>query len=194
MPTLPRITCRGGAAAADEIASLTNSKGNVAIINTIAGVTTTDARQKGFEDQVAAKYPDIKIVSKQYCNNEEATAAAQVQDIVLKYPDLGGVFAVNLFAAVGASTGISSKGLKVPIVCYDAGPDQIESLKKGTITATVCQKPLAIGEKAAEYAYDYFTNQKDKIEKSTLIPSVIATQQNMNDPDVSKWFYTTSLD
>ncbi len=180
---------QGGAAAADALAGLIGNTGDVAIINTYAGVTTTDARQQGFVNGVAANYPDINIASIQYCKNEQATAAAQIQSIVLQYPDLAGVFATNLFAAVGVSNGVSAKGLDIPIVCYDAGPDQIESLRKGTISATVCQKPLAIGETAAEFAYYYFNGEEDKIEKNALIPSVIVTQDNMDDPEVNKWFY-----
>jgi len=181
---------QGGKVAADNLANLIGKKGEVAVVNTKPGITTTDARQKGFEDQIAAAYPDIKIVSKQYCNDQAEKAAAQIQEILLAHPKLAGVFGTNLFAATGVANGLKAKGIKIPIMCYDAGPAQIESLKKGEIDATVVQKPMAIGETAAEYAYYYFNNQKDKIEKKKLIESVVATKENMNDPEISKWFYT----
>lgn len=181
---------QGGKVAADMLADMIGKKGEVAIINTKPGITTTDARQKGFEDELAAAFPDVKIVSKQYCNDQAEKAAAQIQEIYLSHPKLAGVFGTNLFAATGVANGLKAKGVKIPIMCYDAGPAQIESLRKGEIDATVVQKPMAIGETAAEYAYYYFTNQKDKIVKNKLIESVVATKENMDDPEISKWFYT----
>lgn len=180
---------QGGKVAADILAKLIGNKGEVAVINTKPGITTTDARQKGFEDGLKA-YPDVKLVSKQYCNDQAEKAAAQIQEIMLSHPKLAGAFGTNLFAATGIANGIKAKGVKIPIMCYDAGPAQIEALKKGEIDATVVQKPMAIGETAAEYAYYYFNGQKDKIVKNKLIESVVATKENMNDPEISKWFYT----
>lgn len=180
---------QGGKVAADILAKLIGNKGEVALINTKPGITTTDARQKGFEDGLKA-YPDVKLVSSQYCNDQAEKAAAQIQEIMLSHPKLAGAFGTNLFAAQGINNGVKAKGAKIPIVCYDAGPAQIEALGKGELDATVVQKPMAIGETAAQYAYYYFNNQKDKIVKNTLIESVVATKENMKDPEISKWFYT----
>lgn len=180
---------QGGKVAADTLAKLMGNKGEVAVINTKPGITTTDDRQKGFEEGMKA-YPDIKIVSEQYCNDQAEKAAAQIQEIYLAHPKLSGAFGTNLYAATGVANGLKAKGVKIPIVCYDAGPAQIESLKKGEINATVVQKPMAEGQTAAEYAYYFLSGQKDKIEKHKLIPSVVATKDNMGDPEISKWFYT----
>jgi ribose transport system substrate-binding protein len=182
---------QGGEIAADEIAKLTGSSGDVALMNTIAGTSTTDARQTGYENELK-KYPNMKLVSAQYCNDEANTAAAEIQDVMLANPNLKAVFASNVVTADGVEAGISAKGAssKVKIVAYDAGPSEVQALKSGDITALVVQKPLEEGSLAVDYAYDYLTGKKDQIPTSMLLPAVIATKSNMTDANISKWFYT----
>jgi ribose transport system substrate-binding protein len=182
---------QGGSLAADAIAKLANSTGEVALMNTIAGITTTDQRQIGFENEIK-KYPNMKLVSEQYCNDEANTAAAKIQDIILGHPSLVGVFAANVVTADGVQTGINAKGdaAKVSIVAYDAGPSEVDGLKSGTIAALIVQKPMEEGSLAVDYANDYLTGKKDQIPTSVLLPAVVATKDNMTDPTISQWFYT----
>ncbi len=65
-----------------------------------------------------------------------------------KDPDLVGVFAVNLFSAEGSATGIKQAGKsgQVQVVGFDAGPNQIQALREGTVQALVAQDPGAIGK------------------------------------------------
>ncbi len=51
----------GGAAGADAIAKLTGGKGLVLEVRGAIGSGQSEKRYKGFRDQAAAKYPDIKI-------------------------------------------------------------------------------------------------------------------------------------
>ncbi len=180
---------QGGSIAADSLAQMMGNKGEVAVMNTNVGVTTTEARAKGFKDEIAAKYPDIKIVSDEYCEDSASKAASIIQAAALKYPNLAGVFGVNLYAAQGCAQGLDSAGIKhVPIFAYDAGPAVVEALKSGLIRATVCQKPAVIGKTAVEMATYYFNGEKDKI-KDTMIDNAVATTETANDPNVSQWFY-----
>nr|WP_122012905.1 ABC transporter substrate-binding protein [Maliibacterium massiliense] len=180
----------GGALAADALAELIDGKGKVAIINSRPGVTTNETRLKGFQDRMAEKYPDVEIVSSQFCNNDPSTAASQIQNVLLANPDLAGVFGGNLFAAQGVANGLEAKGVDIPLVCFDAGPGQIEAMQNGTIQATVVQKPMQMGITAADYAYAYLTGDKDKIEKQVYLEPIVATQDDLDDPEISKWFYT----
>lgn len=179
---------QGGSIAADMLAEMIGGKGNVAVMNTNVGVTTTEARAKGFKDQIAAKYPDIKIVSDEYCEDEAEKAATIIQAVILKNPDLAGVFGVNLYASQGVAQGLDTEKINIPIFSYDAGPAVIEALKNNLIDATVCQKPGKIGTTAVEMATYYFNGEKDKI-KDVMVENVVVTRDNMNDPEINKWFY-----
>ena len=103
---------QGGAAAADALAELSwGEKGKVLVIAFKAGASTSDARQKGFEDQIAT-YSDIEYLGAQINDNDPARAASIVQAALAANPDLSGVFATNLFAAQEAATGCNAGVLR----------------------------------------------------------------------------------
>jgi len=136
----------GGAAAFDAIKQLHPEGGKVMVMGLEPGVSTTDARAKGFEDAVKAD-PKFNYVGVQFSHNDPATAAQLVGAQLQRDPDLVGVFAVNLFSAEGAATGIKQAGKsgQVQVVGFDAGPNQIQALREGTVQALVAQDPGAIG-------------------------------------------------
>ena len=136
----------GGRAAFAAVQQLAAQGGKVLAISTDPGVSTVDARVKGFAD--AAK-GDSKFayVGVQYSHNDPATAAQLVTAALQKDPDIVGVFAANIFAAQGAATGIQQAGRKgkVQVVGFDAGPDQVKALRDGTVQALIAQQPGYIG-------------------------------------------------
>ena len=137
----------GGAAAFDAIKQLHPEGGKVMVMGLDPGISTTDARAKGFEEAVA-KDPKFTYVGVQYSHNDPATAAQLIGAQLQKDPDLVGVFAVNLFAAEGSATGIKQAGKSgaVQVVGFDAGPNQIQALREGTVQALVAQDPGIIGK------------------------------------------------
>jgi ribose transport system substrate-binding protein len=136
----------GGKAAFDAIKQLAPQGGKVLAISVDPGVSTTDARVKGFADAAGAdsKY---KYVGVQYSHNDPATAAQLVTAALQKDPDIVGVFAANIFSAQGSATGIQQAGKKgkVNVVGFDAGPDQVKALQTGTVQALIAQQPGYIG-------------------------------------------------
>ena len=181
---------QGGKSAADALAKLIGYKGDVAVLNTVPGVSTTDARQAAFIQEMK-KFPNISIVSTQYTNDQQSTAAADVEDILLSHPQLKGVFATNVINAAGAAEGLKAKGVqgKVKLIAYDAEPEEVVDLKNGSIQALVVQKPYLEGQIAVQDAYFYLHGQKGRIRKSIVLANVIATRQNVNSPNIRKWFY-----
>lgn len=143
----------GGKAAFDGLKQLNPNGGKVLVISVDPGISTTDARVKGFEDATKAD-SKFKYLGVQYSHNDPATAAQLVTAALQKDPDIVGIFATNLFAAQGAATGIKQAGAagKVKIVGFDAGPDQIQALKDGTVQALVAQQPGKIGTDGLDQA------------------------------------------
>jgi ribose transport system substrate-binding protein len=143
----------GGKSAFDAIKKLNPKGGKVLAISVDPGISTTDARVKGFEDAAKADstFTDLGV---QYSHNDPATAAQLVTAALQKDPDIVGIFATNLFAAEGSATGIKQAGKsgKVSIVGFDAGPDQIKALKDGTVQALVAQQPDTIGTDGVQQA------------------------------------------
>ena len=90
----------GGHKAAETLAQLIGNKGKVFIMSGSPSATTDVAREKGFREAIK-KFPDIEIVGIEYANSQPATATSAVNTILLKYPDLAGIFALDGTSGTG---------------------------------------------------------------------------------------------
>jgi ribose transport system substrate-binding protein len=192
---LSRITSDntgGGRLAADSLATAIGGKGTVAVINVQPGISTTDARIAGFNAEMKAKYPNIKVLPVQYDNDSSATAASQVEGDIAAHPDLSGVFATNVLSAQGAATGVDHAGKsgKVKVATFDAEPQQIQALKSNTIQLAIAQDPYLEGQDGVQQAVNALTGAT--VTPSIGTPLVAITQQNMSQPSVSKYVYVSS--
>jgi ribose transport system substrate-binding protein len=168
----------GGKAAAAALAKLIGGKGKVFVVNVKPGISTTDARGKGFAD--GAKALGLTYVGQQYDDDDAAKAAAVTKAALAKNPDLKGIFATNLFSAEGAATGIREAGKlgKVKIVGFDAGPKQVQDLKDGVVQGLIAQKPADIGAQGVQQAYNALTGKPTT--KKIGTGSVALTKANLD--------------
>jgi len=166
----------GGAEAAKILSELIGGSGKVFVINVKPGISTTDAREKGFV--AGAKEAGLDYVGREYSNDKPETAAAKVKAALQKNSDLKGIFGTNLFSAEGAATGVREAGAKdVKIVGFDAGPKQVKDLEDGTVQALVAQKPADIGSQGVEQAFNALEGKPTKAEIGT--ESVSITKDNL---------------
>jgi ribose transport system substrate-binding protein len=181
----------GGREAARTLAKLTGGKGSVLVINVKPGISTTDARAKGFEEEIK-KTPGLKYIGQEYSNDKPEIAAAKATAALAANPDLVGIFGTNLFSAEGAATGLRSAGAaeKVKIVGFDAGPKQVEDLEQGVVQALIAQKPADIGKAGVEQAIAALKGEP--VQKKIGTGFVVVTQDNMNDPNVQPFLYKSS--
>ncbi|MFY0409465.1 ABC transporter substrate-binding protein [Solicola sp. PLA-1-18] len=180
----------GGKAAFDAIKQLNPDGGKVLVISTDPGVSTVDARVKGFKDAVDAD-SSFQYLGVQYSRNEPSRAAQLVTAALQKDPDIVGVFATNLFAAEGSATGIRQAGKQdqVKIVGFDAGPAQVKALKEGTVQALIAQQPATIGKDGVEQAIKAIDG--DSTEKDIQTGFTIITKDNV-DGDAKDAVYKSS--
>jgi ribose transport system substrate-binding protein len=173
----------GGREGAKALADLIGGKGKVFVSNVNPGISTTDARAQGFEDE--AKKLGLEYVGLEYNNDDPAKAAAIAKAQLAKNPDLAGIFATNLFGAEGSATGVREAGKAgdVKIVGFDAGPKQIEDLNSGLIQALVAQKPADIGKFGVQQAVAALDGKPTKEKIGT--GSVTLTKDNLKEnPDI----------
>ncbi len=143
----------GGAAAFDAIKELVPDGGKVLVIDNQPGISTSDARVKGFEEAIAED-ANFEYVGVEYAQNQPARAAQILTSTLQVHPDLVAVFATNIFSAEGAATGIEQAGVagEVQVVGFDAGPAQVAALEDGTVQAIIAQQPYDIGYQGVEQA------------------------------------------
>jgi ribose transport system substrate-binding protein len=181
----------GGVAAAQELAKQIGDKGSVLFIGTKPGVSSVDARQRGFEKEIK-NHPGIKLLPAQFSNNELAKANQVVTDTLTANKDLAGIFAANLTTADGAAAGLKSSGKQgtVKIVGFDAGPQQVKQLEDGIVQALVVQKPYDMGYQGVEFAVKALKGET--VEKKVDTDFVVATKDNVSTPEISKYLYKES--
>ena len=181
----------GGADAFAAIKQLVPGGGQVLVVNTKPGISTTDQRQAGF---AAAAKADSKFtyVGTQF-DQDTASLAAQVTLAALqKNPGIVGIFAANLFSAEGAATGVRQAGKsgQVKIVGFDAEPDEITALQQGTVQALIAQSPYVIGTNAVDQAVAALTGKPTTPKIGTKF--TIITKANLNTAASQAAIYKTS--
>jgi ribose transport system substrate-binding protein len=180
----------GGQIACRALADSIGKTGKVYIQNVKVGISSTDAREKGCKDVLAAEYKNVTLVGVDYNDDDATKAQAQVEAQLQKNPDLAGIFGTNVFSAQGAGTVVKNKGLsgKVKVVAFDATKDAINMLRDGTVDLVIAQKPSDMGYLAVEMAVAYL-NGVTSIPKHIPTGYAVITRDNMADPNIAKFFY-----
>ena len=169
----------GGRAAAKALAEEIGGSGKVFVNNVKPGITTTDQRAQGFEEE--AKALGLEYLGQDFSQDEPARAASIIKAQLAKNPDIKGVFATNLFSAEGTANGVREAGKAgdVKIVGFDAGPAQVEQLEKGDVQALIAQKPADIGAQGVEQAVKALKGEETTPQIGT--ESVTITKDNLAD-------------
>jgi len=181
----------GGADAFAAVKQLVPAGGQVFVVNTKPGISTTDQRTAGFAAAAKAD-PKFSYVGVQY-DQDTASLAAQVTLAELqKDPGIVAIFATNLFSAEGAATGIRQAGMsgKVKVIGFDAEPDEITALQQGTVQALIAQSPYTIGTDAVDQAVAALQGKPTTPKIGTKF--TIITTANLNSAASQAAIYKTS--
>lgn len=145
-----------GEAAGQAMADVIGGKGKVGIITGFFSVEALELRRLGFEDYLAANYPDITIVDRVENQDKADIAYGQAQDFMTANPDLAGIY-VTAGGPFGAASAVEDAGKvgKVKVVAYDFVEETMEAVQKGIITGTIGQGPFAQGHDPAIRLYNY---------------------------------------
>ena len=180
---------QGGMLAAQTVAQLIGEQGKVLVLNTKAGTSTTDARARGFEQEIA-KFPGITYLGQEYTDNEPSVAAQKVSATLSSDPDLAAVFATNLNTGEGAATGLRNAGRtdQVRLVGFDASPNQVEDLRSGEVSALIAQDPATIGRQGVQQVVAAIEGRP--VEREIQTDLIAITQADMEAQ--SQHFYRTA--
>ena len=181
----------GGRMAGRALAKSIGEKGKVYVSNVKPGVSTTDQREEGFKLEMK-NYPNIEVLETQFNDDDANKAAAQVQAVMGRVPDLAGVFGANLFSATGTASGVKQAGKagKVKIAGFDAPESVVGLLKDGTFELTIAQHPAEIGYFGYIAAYAHLTG--NPVPTAIGTGFTVMTKDNIDDPNVSKYLYKSS--
>ncbi|MFN9298073.1 MAG: substrate-binding domain-containing protein, partial [Acidobacteriota bacterium] len=135
-----------GAMAAERMGEILGGKGEVIVVAVQPGAASTMARESGFEETIAKKFPSIRIVDKRFGMADYAKSLAVAENMLTAHPQAAGLFASNESSAAGASQALRGRaGTKIKMVGFDSSAPLVEDLRKGLIDSLVVQQPFKMG-------------------------------------------------
>lgn len=176
----------GGKLAAQRMAKVLEEKGNVIVLRYRQGSESTHQREEGFLEEIA-KYPNIKVLSSdQYGDDTTAKAKEKVGQLLNRFPETNGVFAVCESNANGALEAIleANKGTQIKFVGFDSSERLIEALKNDTCHGIVLQDPVKMGYESVKSIIAHI--EKKEVAKSVNTGENVATKENMEEATMKK--------
>ncbi|MCO6048388.1 ABC transporter substrate-binding protein [Mesorhizobium sp. RP14(2022)] len=181
---------QGGRVAADGLAAAIGEanggkiEGDVALITAQPGAGSLEQRAQGFKEQLAAKYPGLKLVADRYADGQATTGLNIATDLITANPNLKGIFASNLIMAQGVGQAIAENDLggKVALVGFDSDEKLISFLNQGVISALVVQDPYRMGYDGIKTALA--ASKGEKVEANVDTGANLVTKANMKEPKI----------
>src|SRR6266496_4935190 len=179
---------KGGQLAAEHLGKLLGGKGNVILLRYAVGSASTEAREAGFLDALK-KHPDIKLISSdQYAGPTRETGYQASQNLLNRFgSEVNGIFCPNENSTIGMAMAlreIGKAGGKVKMVGFDSGTKSVIDLKNGDVQGLVVQNPLLMGYLGVMTLIKAL--QGEKVEKRIDTGVVLATPENMDQPQIKE--------
>jgi ribose transport system substrate-binding protein len=132
-----------GKAGADEIARLVPQGGEGIIMGGPANATWSRKRVAGFQDEVKAKYPNLKIDDATTQLVDPAEGLKDFQNSTQAHPNIKWIYSVFYYVLLPDS--LPSQYKKLPLVTTSYEPSSIKSLQNATLKSTLPVLPVWMG-------------------------------------------------
>jgi ribose transport system substrate-binding protein len=137
---------------AEWVAKQIGGKGRIAMISGIAGVPTAEFPKAAAEKVFADKYPDIKIVAKQYDDWSPTKAKTVAQSLVPK--NLDAIWSDSSFTALGVYEAYTQAGKPVPPVTGDASNAFLKAVQGKDVKFALSPFPPELASQCFDTALD----------------------------------------
>jgi ribose transport system substrate-binding protein len=164
---------------------LGDAGGKVAVLCNDPGSASTMDREKGFSEVLAGS--KVTIVQQEYHNSDAQKANRIALDILLKYPDLAGIYASNEPGTIGVINALKdpqNKDRHLRFVGFDTSDEIANALDQGVISALVLQDPFKMGRLAVQTAAKALKGES--VSKEQPIPPTLVTAENKAQPDIQQ--------
>jgi ribose transport system substrate-binding protein len=145
-----------GCTAARSLAKLLPSGGTVAMLMQKPGGTSTELRERGFEETLAKDFPALRIVARQFGMGDRARSMAIAENFLTAHQDLAGIFASSEASSIGSIRAIRARRLsgRIRLITFDVSDIHLEALRDGTADVMLVQDAFRIGYEAVKSLTD----------------------------------------
>jgi ribose transport system substrate-binding protein len=182
---------RGGQLAGEHMGKILGGKGNVILLRYAVGSASTEEREAGFLEALK-KFPEIKLISAdQYAGPTRETGYQASQNLLNRFGrEVNGIFCPcepPTVAMAKALRDIGKGAGQVKMIGFDSGSQSVQDLKNGDVQGLVVQNPVLMGYLGVMTLLDHL--QGKKVEKRIDTGVVLATPENMNEPNIKELLY-----
>jgi len=170
---------------ADVMGERLKGGGNVVMLRGAPGTSWAEIRGNAFKQQMAAKYPNVKILGEQYSQSTPVDGLRLMEDFLQTFPQLTAVYNGADSTAVGAAQAIASAGKagSIVVTATDFQPDTEKFIREGVITASVLQQTVTMGRWGVRAAINHL--EKKQVPPVLFTGLVLATKENVGTLDLS---------
>jgi len=177
---------RGGSLGAERLGEVLGGRGRVLLLRYQEGSASTSEREAGFLAAMREKFPGIDLVSTdQYGGATAETALQAMENLLVRFPELDGIFTPNESTTFGALRALTDAGRigSTRLVGFDASAPLVDALETGRIQGLVVQNPFRMGELGVRAAIDALEGRP--VEKRIDTGCVVATPENRATPEIA---------
>jgi ribose transport system substrate-binding protein len=175
---------KGGVLLADRMGELLGGKGKVLVLRYQEGSNSTEERERGFLEQLKAKYPGITLVSSdQYAGATRETAKRAAENLLNRFgSDLDGVFTPNESSTVGMLLALQDikKAGKIKFVGFDASQTLLDAMRAHQLDGVAVQNPMKMGYLGVKTMVAHL--HKQPVEKRVDTGVTVVTPETMDLP------------
>jgi ribose transport system substrate-binding protein len=175
-----------GCNAARAMGKLLPGKGAIAMMMQKPGGTSTELRERGFEETIAKEFPQLKIVARQFGMGDRAKSMAIAENFLVAHPDLGGIFASSEACSIGAIRALRARNMsgKVKLITFDISDIHVEALRDGTTDVMLVQDAFRIGYEAVKSLSDKLNGRVPA--KHLDIPAQLIVKADLDTPPIKE--------
>ena len=152
---------KGGATAAGLLGRLLPDGGDIGVIISSYHLSCHQCRLNGFQDKLAQKFPDLRIVEIQENQDHKEDAFKITLEYCNKYPNLKGLYITGGgVSGVGNALEIAGKSGRLKVVCHDLVPDTIPLLQNGVVDFALDQNAKHQGHELVKILFDYIIKRQ----------------------------------
>ena len=146
---------RCGQTAAGLMRLMTFGETNVGIITGSSQVLCHTDRIRGFRDNIAERYPQIRVVDTIENSDDEFESYEKTLALLKRYPQINALYftAGGVYGGCRAALTAGRGGIR--IIAYDNVPTTAELIRRDVICAAICQQPEVQGALPLQLLFDY---------------------------------------
>lgn len=137
-------------------------------------------RIQAFREELSSLADDFHVARIIETGDDAEVAYRKTSEALKDAPAINGVY-ITSGGTDGVCRAVCEAGLagKIPVVCFDDIPATRQFLRKGVITATICQEPFQQGYRSVRMLFDYLMNGRTPFESLNFTNTVIKIKENI---------------